>query len=206
MIEEKAIYSVEKFLVSRRLMYWQVYLHKTVLSAEKMLIKIIARAKELISNGIQLHASSASLDFFLKQQLHNDFINHLEKFCQLDDTDVMSTIKNWCEHADKILSELSKGLVNRKLLKVRFQTRPFDPLIVANLKSEVIRQLKISEEEADYFVFTGEAQNTTYNPYDEHINVLFKDGTARDISQVDNALIHQQLSAPVKKYYLCYLR
>jgi len=206
MIEEKAIYSVEKFLVSRRLMYWQVYLHKTVLVAEKMLIKIIARAKELIRYGIQLHAASATLDFFLKQQSQNDFINHLEKFCELDDTDVMCTIKNWCEHPDKILSRLCKGLVDRKLLKVKFQTGPFEQSMVMNLKSEVANQLKISEEEADYFVFTGEAQNTTYDPYDEHINVLFKDGTIRDISQVDNALIHQQLSAPVKKYYLCYLR
>jgi len=206
MIEEKAIYSVEKFLVSRRLMYWQVYLHKTVLVAEKMLIKIIARAKELIRYGIQLHAASATLDFFLKQQSQNDFINHLEKFCVLDDTDVMCTIKNWCEHPDKILSRLCKGLVDRKLLKVKFQAGPFEQSMVMNLKSEVANQLKISEEEADYFVFTGEAQNTTYDPYDEHINVLFKDGTIRDISQVDNALIHQQLSAPVKKYYLCYLR
>ncbi len=206
MIEEKAIYSVEKFLVSRRLMYWQVYLHKTVLAAEKMLVKIIARAKELLDHGVQPHAASNSLDFFLKQQSHNDFINHLEKFCGLDDTDVMCTIKNWCGHTDKILSTLCKGLVDRKLLKVRFQVSPFEQSMVINLKSEVIKQLKISEEEAGYFVFTGEAQNTTYNPFDEHINVLFKDGTVRDISQVDNALIHQQLSAPVKKYYLCYLR
>ncbi len=207
MIEEKAIYSVEKFLVSRRLMYWQVYLHKTVLAAEKMLVKIIVRAKELLINGIQLHAASASLDFFLKQhQSQDNFINHLEKFCGLDDTDVMCTIKNWCGHSDKILSRLCNGLVDRKLLKVRFQAAPFEPLMVATLKSDVAQKLKISEEEADYFVFAGEAQNTTYNPYDEHINVLFKEGTVRDISQVDNALIHQQLSTPVKKYYLCYLR
>jgi hypothetical protein len=118
----------------------------------------------------------------------------------------MCTIKNWCEHPDKILSRLCKGLVDRKLLKVKFQAGPFEQSMVMNLKSEVANQLKISEEEADYFVFTGEAQNTTYDPYDEHINVLFKAGTIRDISQVDNALIHQQLSAPVKKYYLCYLR
>jgi len=97
-------------------------------------------------------------------------------------------------------------MVNRKLLKVRFQSVPFEQLLVVTLKSDVAQKLKISEEEAGYFVFSGEAQNTTYNPYDEHINVLFKDGTVRDISQVDNVLIHQQLSAPVIKYYLCYLR
>ncbi|MFN2439579.1 MAG: HD domain-containing protein, partial [Chitinophagaceae bacterium] len=207
MIEEKAIYSVEKFLVSRRLMYWQVYLHKTVLAAEKMLIKIILRAKELLSQDIQLNAASASLNFFLAQhQPADNFIEHLDKFCELDDSDVMCTIKNWCEHPDKILSRLCKGLVDRKLLKVKFQTIPFEKLLIATLKSDIAQQLKISEEQADYFVFTGEAQNTTYNPYDEHINVLFKDGSVRDISKVDNALIHQQLSAPVKKYYLCYLR
>jgi HD superfamily phosphohydrolase len=207
MIEEKAIFSVEKFLVARRLMYWQVYLHKAVMAAEKMLVKIIERAQELIANGIEINTSSAILDFFLKQhQPDGNFVKHLEKFTQLDDTDVMCTIKNWCGHFDKVLSRLCKGLTERKLLKVRFQQEPFDPLLIATLKSDVAQKLKISEEEAGYFVFTGEASNTTYNPDDEHINVLFKDGTITDIAQVDNALIHQRLSSPVKKYYLCYLR
>jgi uncharacterized protein len=207
MIEEKAIYTVEKFLVSRRLMYWQVYLHKTVMAAEKMLVKLIERAQELIAGGIELETASNNLNFFLKEQHPGDnFIKHLEKFAQLDDTDVMCTIKNWCGHFDKILSKLCKGLVERKLLKVRFQSEPFEKSEVARYKEEVMQKLKISESEADYFVFTGEAVNTTYNPYDEHIKILFKDGTVSDISKVDNALIHQQVSAPVKKYYLCYLR
>lgn len=207
MIEEKAIYSVEKFLVARRLMYWQVYLHKTVLAAEKMLVKIIERAQELIAAGMDLHTASPNLDFFLKQHRPGDnFIKHLEKFTQLDDTDVLCTIKNWCGHFDKVLSRLCKGLIDRKLLKVRFQAEPFEPLMVATYRDEIARKLKITGEEAAYFVFTGEATNTTYNPDDEHIKVLFKDGTVMDISQVDNALIHQRLSSPVKKYYLCYLR
>ena len=207
MIEEKAIYTVEKFLVSRRLMYWQVYLHKTVMAAEKMLVRIIERAQELIANGIDLPAASHNLNFFLKEhQPDGNFIRHLEKFTQLDDTDVMCTIKNWCGHIDTILSRLCRGLVERKLLKVKFESEPFDELIVNTWKSDVAKRLKISEEEAGYFVFTGEAVNTTYNPYDEHIKILFKDGTVSDISKVDNALIHQQVSAPVKKYYLCYLR
>jgi HD superfamily phosphohydrolase len=207
MIEEKAIYTVEKFLVSRRLMYWQVYLHKTVMAAEKMLVKIIERAQELIANGIDLQAASTNLDFFLKEH-HPDenFVRHLEKFTQLDDTDVMCTIKNWCGHFDPVLGRLCKGLVNRKLLKVRFQSEPFDPLIVSTYRSEVAQKLNMSEEEAGHLVFTGEAVNTTYNPYDEHIKILYKDGTVSDISKVDNALIHQQVSAPVKKYYLCYFR
>ena len=207
MIEEKAIFTVEKFLVSRRLMYWQVYLHKTVLAAEKMLVRIVERAQELIAAGAEVQAASENLNFFLKEH-HPDgnFIRHLEKFTKLDDTDVMCTIKNWCNHFDKILSRLCRGLVERKLLKVKFAPEPFDLLMVDTLRSDVAQKLGISEEEARYFVFTGEAVNTTYNPYDEHIRVLFKDGTVSDISKVDNALIHQQVSAPIKKYYLCYLR
>ena len=207
MIEEKAIYTVEKFLVSRRLMYWQVYLHKTVMAAEKMLVRIIERAQELIANGIELQAAAHPLDFFLKEHQPDDnFIRHLEKFTLLDDTDVMCTIKNWCGHFDKVLSRLSKGLVERKLLKVRFRSEPFEPAVIAAFRAEAAAKLQISEADAAYFVFTGEAMNTTYNPYDEHIKILFKDGTVSDISKVDNALIHQQVSSPVKKYYLCYLR
>ncbi|MDB5197071.1 MAG: phosphohydrolase [Flaviaesturariibacter sp.] len=207
MIEEKAIFSVEKFLVARRLMYWQVYLHKAVMAAEKMLVKTIERAQELIAAGIELNAVSNNLDFFMKEHQPDDnFIRHLEKFAQLDDSDVLCSIKNWCGHFDKVLSRLCKGIVERKLLKVKFQAEPFDPLLVATYRSDVAQKLGISEEEAAYFVFTGEAANTTYNPNDEHIKVLFKEGGVSDISKVDNALIHQQLSTPVKKYYLCYLR
>jgi len=207
MIEEKAIYTVEKFLVSRRLMYWQVYLHKTVLAAEKMLVKIIERANELIANGIELQAASKNLNFFLKEhQPDGNFIRHLEKFTQLDDTDVMCTIKNWCGHFDRVLGRLCKGLVDRRLLKVKFQSEPFDPIMVIALRSDVAQKLKVSEEEAANFVFTGEAVNTTYNPFDEHIKILYKDATVSDISKVDNALIHQQVSSPVKKYYLCHFR
>lgn len=207
MIEEKAIYTVEKFLVSRRLMYWQVYLHKTVVAAEKMLVKIIERANELIANGIELQAASDNLNFFLKEhQPDGNFIKHLEKFTQLDDTDIMCTLKNWCGHFDPVLGRLCKGLVDRKLLKIKFQSEPFDRFLADALRNDVAQRLNISKEEAAYFVFTGEAVNTTYNPLDEHIKILYKDGTVSDISKVDNALIHQQVSAPVKKYYLCYLR
>lgn len=207
MIEEKAIYTVEKFLVSRRLMYWQVYLHKTVVAAEKMLVKIIDRANELITGGIELHAASTNLNFFLKEhQPDGNFIKHLERFTQLDDTDIMCTLKNWCGHFDPVLGRLCKGLVDRKLLKIKLQSEPFDNLLVEALRSDLADKLKITLEEASYFIFTGEASNTTYNPNDEHIKILYKDGTISDISKVDNALIHQQVSSPVKKYYLCYFR
>lgn len=207
MIEEKAIFTVEKFLVSRRLMYWQVYLHKTVMVAEKMLVNIIERANELIANGIELPTASPNLQFFLKEyKPDGKFSKHIEKFAQLDDTDVMCTIKNWCAHSDKVLSGLSKGLVERKLLKIKFTSEPFDDEAVELLRKEAALKLDISEKEAAYFVFTGEAINTTYNSTDEHIKILYKDGTVADISQVDNALIHQRLSMPVRKYYLCCLK
>jgi len=206
MVEEKAIYSIEKFLVSRRLMYWQVYLHKTVLSAEKMLVRILERARELITMGISVPACSPALDFFLAHCDRKVEIEaNLDKFCLLDDYDVMGTIKNWMFHDDVVLSALSRMLIDRKLLKVRFQATGFDPAYVEKVRSEAGRKLDLSPEEARYFVFTGEAVNTTYNPRDEMINILFKDGSVKDISQVDNALIQQTLASTVKKFYICHL-
>ncbi|MBC7874021.1 MAG: HD domain-containing protein, partial [Ferruginibacter sp.] len=206
-VEEKAIYSIEKFLVSRRLMYWQVYLHKTVLSAEMMLVKIIRRAKELIQNGQPVPAASDELNFFLEHaDPPHSIQQHLDIFCRLDDHDVMATIKNWSRHPDKILSALCRSLVERNLLKVKLQAEPFDEAFVEEKTREACVALGLSKEEAGYFVFTGEATNTTYNPGDERINILFKDGTIKDISRVDNALIQHNLSGTIKKYYICYLR
>jgi HD superfamily phosphohydrolase len=205
MVEEKAIYSIEKFLVARRLMYWQVYLHKTVLSAEMMLVNIIRRARELISQAVPVSAATESFDFFLKnQQPHIAIEQHLDAFCRLDDYDVMCTVKNWSRHPDKILSLLCSSLVDRKLLKVKLQAEPFAANLVEEKTEEVMRTLGISAAEAPYFTFTGKTSITTYNPEDERIQILFKDKTVRDISQVDNALIHQQLSGPAKKHYFCY--
>jgi uncharacterized protein len=205
MVEEKAIYSIEKFLVSRRLMYWQVYLHKTVLSAEMMLVKIIRRTKQLIRLGTTVPAVSAELDYFLHNEAA-DISKHLDKFCRLDDHDVMATIKQWTNHPDKILSLLSRSLVERHLYKVRLQAEPVDEKIVIDKKNELVQKLGIKEEDTEYFVFTGEASNTTYDFRDEHIRILFKDGSVKDISEVDNALIHRELSATVKKHYFCYYR
>jgi uncharacterized protein len=207
MVEEKAIYSIEKFLVSRRLMYWQVYLHKTVLAAEMMLVKVIRRAKELIVRGDIVTAATPELDFFLQNtNINSPIEQHLETFCRLDDHDVMATIKNWCHHPDKILSLLCRSLVERKLLKAKLQAEPFEESAVKEKIKEASEKLGISEQEAGYFVFTGEASNTTYDPGDERINILFKDGAIKDISQVDNALIQHNLKGTVKKYYICYMR
>ena len=207
MIEEKGIYSIEKFLVARRLMYWQVYLHKAVMSAEMLLVKIIRRAKELIEKNIPAIAATDALNFFLNDSGDHKFIKqHLDKFCNLDDYDVMCTIKNWSVHPDKILSTLCRSLVDRRLLKIKLQTEPFTEKAIREKICEVAKCLQINEQEAGYFVFTGEAINTTYDTSDERINILFKDGSVKDISQIDNALIHQQLSGPVKKYYICYYK
>jgi HD superfamily phosphohydrolase len=202
MVEEKGIYSVEKFLVARRQMYWQVYLHKTVLACEKMLVKIIERAREINAQSI-----SASLNMFLHHTYTKETIlGLLEEFCMLDDYDVASSIKAWALHDDKVLSILCKSLLNRNLLKCRLQTTPFDEEVIQNKRKALAKQLNISVDEAAYFVFTGEAVNTTYALADEHINILFRDQTVRDISKVDNPLIHQTLSMPVKKFYICELK
>ena len=207
MIEEKGIYSIEKFLVARRLMYWQVYLHKTVLSAEKMLVKIIWRAKELISNGCEVAAASPTLDFFLQNsQLNEPIREHLDKFCLLDDFDVLTSIKNWMFHEDRILSILSRSLIERRLFKVKFQTEPVEQQQIKEAKNRICEQMQLTEQEADYFVLAGQAENTTYDTRDERINILFKDGNVKDISHVDNALIHHNLSSTVKKYYMCYMK
>lgn len=205
MVEEKGIYSIEKFLVSRRLMYWQVYLHKTVVAAEMMLVNIIRRAKELINNGFDVHTTSPAFDFFLSRDVVEMTPGTVfDKFCQLDDYDIMATIKNWMHHDDKILSTLCRLLIDRRLLKVKLQAEPFNEIWVNEMRNTICHKLDITERESRYFIFTGEAENTTYNPSEERINILFKDGSVRDISEVDNALIQQTLSVPVKKFYICY--
>lgn len=203
MVQEKGIYSIEKFLVARRLMYWQVYLHKTVISAESMLAKIIQRARELIKNGAPLHSGSDSLDYFLYHSPENPS-EYLTIFSLLDDNDILFALKTWMKHTDPVLSGLSNMLINRNLLKATLQARPYSEEELEKLLHAAIQVRKISREEASYFVFTGKHTNTTYNPIDEKINILFNDGTVLDISQVDNALIHQSLSTEVKKFYICY--
>jgi HD superfamily phosphohydrolase len=204
MVQEKGIYSIEKFLVARRLMYWQVYLHKTVISAEGMLVKIIQRARERIRSGDKLYSGSESLDFFLSHS-PQDPSEWLEAFSLMDDNDVLSALKSWMKENDPVLSNLSAMLINRRLLKAKLQAEPFGTGTVEKLLPEAAAILHIKNRDAAYFVFTGEHTNTTYNATDEKINILFKDGTVRDISQVDNALIHRSLSTAVKKFYICYL-
>jgi uncharacterized protein len=205
MVEEKAIYSIEKFLVARRLMYWQVYLHKTVLSAEMMLVRILERVKELSHKGDMSVMTNGPLTKFLSGNVSDNMVENLELFTELDDTDVVASLKAWCHHPDKVLSYLCNSVLNRKLLKVRLQADPISPALLEEKKILSAEKAGINIDESAYLAFTGEAVNRLYNPYDEHINILFKDGSVRNISQVDNALIHENLSRPVKKFYICYV-
>jgi HD superfamily phosphohydrolase len=204
MVEEKGIYSIEEFLVSRRLMYWQVYQHKTVLSAEMTLVKILERANWLYQNGHKDIDQKDDLSHLLFGNLNQINRAELEKFCTLDDSDVINSIKRWKNHADPVLSILCNALLNRKLLKLRLQNTPITMEEVLDKRKEIASQLDISQEDANFLVFTGEAENSLYNPNNERINILFKDGDVRDISQVDSPLIHQNLSHPVKKFYICF--
>lgn len=205
LVEEKGIYSVEKFLVARRQMYWQVYLHKTVLAAEKMLVKILERVRQIYSSTDQQLITLSELDFFLGSFDGNMDAAALEKFCAIDDHDVMHAVKCWCKHPDRVLSLLCTRFLNRELYKCRIQTEPFSAGYIGEKKEKAIQQFGITEKEVAYLCFTGEASNTLYQTRDERINILFKDGTVTDISRIDNALIHQNLSAPVKKFYICLL-
>jgi uncharacterized protein len=204
-VEEKGVYSIEKFLVARRLMYWQAYLHKTVLGAENMLVKILERAKELARNSTGLFSTSEILDAFLRTAEPGLYIrNNLEQFCMLDDYDVLSSIKKWSSHPDKVLSTLCTWLVERKILKTKLQMQPVSEELIRSMQQKAMSQLSISAEETHWFVFNGIATNRMYNPGNEHIKILFKDGTVKDISEIEYVLIKLAADGPVKKFYLCH--
>jgi len=201
MVEEKGIHSIEKFLVSRRFMYWQVYLHKTVLCAEKMLVKIIERAR-----AIKAKSPSEAFNIFLNKEYKGDTIEKkLDNFCALDDYDVLYSIKSWIHHPDKVLSFLCKSIINRQLLKIKYSSHKISGKLLAEKKEIAREYFKLKKEELDYLVFSGETEIKTYNHKIEHINILFKDGSVRDISEVDNALINQSLFGSVKKFYICFI-
>lgn len=206
-VEAKGIYSIEKFLVARRLMYWQVYLHKTALVAEKMLIHVLKRAKELSMSGKPV-PSPPFLDTFLKQRFNTgDFLNNpkiLDDFTMLDDNDIMNALKQWRNHPDRVLSRLSGDLLDRHLLRIEISDQPFPPSQVEALKKEYAPMKGLSDEELDYFIFTDHISNSAYNPGQENINILYKDGTAKDISKASDMLDHSAFEKTVNKYILCH--
>ena len=205
MVEEKGIYSVEKFLIARRQMYWQVYLHKTVLAAEKMMVKIIERVRAIYSHNDKELPTQTALDYFLAHPNPTLMEENISRFCSLDDFDIMHAIKHWSKHSDPILSLLCNRLLNRQLFHCRIQAAPFSPDYLQQKQQELLQQYAINEADLHFVCFTGEATNTLYQLKDERIQVLFKDGTVTDISRIENALIQENLSAPVKKFYICTL-
>ncbi len=207
-VEEKGIYSIESFIVSRRLMYWQVYLHKTVLSAEFLLVKVLERAKELAQKGEDVFCSPSFRLFLYNDVKKEDFQKSeiLKAFSQLDDFDIYGAIKEWCNHSDKVLSMLSAMLIDRNLLKVKIQHEQFASGEIEPLLEKVSQTWGISKEEAAYFVFNESIENNAYNSESNGINLLFKDGTIKDVSEAADNLNVQALAKPVRKYFLCYPR
>jgi HD superfamily phosphohydrolase len=206
MVEEKGVHSVEKFIIARRLMYWQVYLHKTVLGAEMLLINILKRAKELAKEGKELFSTPA-LNYFLYRNLtEEDFLadpRHLDKYLELDDNDVMASIKVWQTHDDKILSKLCRMLILRKLYKVLFSSESLASILVD--KQNQAKKAGLTDEELTYFVFDGRTSNSTYNINDELIKIETKSGAVKNITEIDDSLVNQTLARAVHKNYICYV-
>jgi uncharacterized protein len=204
-IEEKGIYSVEKFLMARRLMYWQAYLHKTSLVAENMLMKVLKRAKELTQKGTILPCSEPLL-YFMQHKVELDGFDDatLEKFSQLDDSDIISALKAWQNNSDFILSALSKMIINRDLLKIKLKSEKYTIEDVEELKSKLTDFYRISQQEASYFIFKGKIKNQAYNKDAEPIRILKKDKTIEDVVEASDQLNLKALSKPVTKYFICF--
>ncbi len=212
-IEEKGIYSIEKFLVARRLMYWQVYLHKTVISAEYLLINVLKRAKSITSEGIEIFATP-SLSFFLKQESDiSYYLNSnvreirqklLQQFSLLEDNDIIASAKVWANHTDVTLAILSQNLVFRRLYKIEIQNEAINVNRIRKIEEKVMGLLNIEDKFIKYFVFYGEISNSAYNASDDRINILLGSGKIIDIMEVSNMLNQSILNDTVKKHFLCY--
>jgi HD superfamily phosphohydrolase len=206
-VEGKGIYSIEKFIIARRLMYWQVYLHKTVIAAEYMLVNILKRAKELASEDIPMFGSPV-LHLFLYSNIGIENLlegrRWIEDFAKLDDYDILSAIKVWMNHPDPILSWLCKSLVDRHLYKVEIRNEPYDREYLIFLKEKTAVQFRISDEEIDYFVVEGTLTNNAYNPKHDRIRIQFRNNELIDVSEASDQLNISVLSTPVNKYLLCY--
>ncbi|KAB1157863.1 HD domain-containing protein [Flavobacterium luteum] len=204
-IEEKGIYSVEKFLMARRLMYWQAYLHKTSLVAELILTKVLKRAKELTQKGIILPCSKPLLFFMQNKVELNDFDGIvLNEFSQLDDYDIISALKNWQHNDDFILSSLSKMIINRDLLKVKLSSEKFPIEEIQQLFDRFSKENAISQQDAHYFIFKGKIKNQAYSKEAEPIRILKKDKTIEDVVEASDQLNLKALSKSVIKYYICF--
>jgi uncharacterized protein len=204
-VEEKGIYSVEKFIIARRLMYWQVYLHKTSLVAEQLLTRLLKRAKHLVTNGIVVKASEP-LSFFLNYTITKKTINSeiLNEFAKLDDNDIIAAMKSWRNEDDFVLSNISKMLLDRELLKIEIQIEEFDAEYLNESKHKLMTRYSISEEEASYFVFKGQITNQAYSMEKETINLYTKQKKTIDVANASDHFNLKALSKKVVKNYMCY--
>ncbi len=204
-VEEKGIYSVEKFLTARRLMYWSVYLHKTGVVAEQLMIRVLQRAKTLVNRGTPLKAGNALL-YFLNNEITREKFNDkaLETFAKLDDYDIISSMKEWQEHDDFVLSNLCQMIINRDLLKIKVKNKPIKLEKLSSHISHLTHKYNITKEEASYFVFKGDITNQAYHLRNNNINILLNNGKITDIVKASDLLNLKVLSKPVTKYYICY--
>jgi len=211
-VDEKGIYSLEKFLIARRLMYWQVYMHKTVLSSESLLVNILKRAKEIANEGFDLYTTPA-LRFFLYNNIGPSDLTEDGKFTpgmiasnftRLDDSDVLVSVKYWADHSDKVLSDLSGRLLQRDLFAIELQNVPFPVERVKELRNRAKEQLNFETGLEDYYVFTASISNLAYTPDAPVVKILLKSGETADISTVSDMFDHRFLSERITKYFLCY--
>jgi uncharacterized protein len=206
-VEEKGIYSIEKFLVARRLMYWQVYLHKTVVAAEMQLVHLLRRAKELVMSGEELFATPA-MNHFLRNTITSDNFmqdeQNLNYYADLDDFDVMASVKVWMGHNDATLSYLAKSIINRRLPKIVFQNASFTHDEINKVKEEVKTSKSIDYSVLGYYVFSGSVRNSAYSEEQVSISILHKNGQVSDVAKVSDNYSISSLSRPVEKFYLCY--
>ena len=208
-VDSKGIYSIENYLMARRLMYWQVYLHKTSVAAEKMLISALLRAKELANKGVELFVSPA-LHFFLYNDINTERFKEdpicLENYIKLDDNDIWTSLKIWSEHPDTILSTLSLGIINRKLFKVEVTDKPISKERKDEMLTSLSNKLGINKKESEYFLCINAIGKDMYSKEDDSIDIMFKDGSTHDIAYASDMLNISTLSKKVKKYYICHFR
>jgi len=211
-IDEKGIYSLEKFIIARRLMYWQVYMHKTVLSSESLLVNILKRAKELAGRGEDIYATPA-LRFFLYNNIgYKDLTGEgiftpgivAFNFTRLDDSDILTSAKYWSDCNDLVLADLSRRLIQRDLFAAELQNKPFPGERIAGLKRMVRNELKLTSGEEDYFVYAGEVSNLAYAPDNTEVKILVKTGETSGIQGVSDIFDHRILSERIIKHFLCY--
>ncbi|GGH66572.1 MAG: HD domain-containing protein [Bacteroidetes bacterium] len=206
-VDAKGIYSVEKFIVARSLMYWQVYLHKTVLSAEFMLVNVLQRAKELAAEGIEIHGTTALRTFMYEDPTYDEFMNSttlLDTFAHLDDFDIMASIKEWCNHSDRVLSDLSRRIVERRLFKIEIRRDPFNEDYVNEIRTQTQALFGFTSDEASYYIIEKMTANDIYKAGDSQIRLLYKDGRVTDVAEDADQLNLKALQTSVKRHFICY--